>query len=342
MCREFPLAIRTSYGHSVSDVTYAVRFAILLRLTSPLHPLTFSSPSPRKQCLVKALRQHRYGAPTEVLTLTEVEQPDLGPRDVLVRVEAVSLNPLDWHIVRGEPLIARISLGMRRPKDKVPGADFAGTVAEIGPKVQDFSIGDPVFGTTYVVGHGAYAAYVRVPAGRIAMRPAPLSAKDAAALPVAGSTALQTLRHGNTGPGHRVLVIGASGGVGTFAVQLAVSLGAEVTGVSSGRNIDLVKSLGAQQAVNYEEQSLSELAPDSFDTILLLAGVHDPTKLKPLLRKTGALLMLGGDGGRIVGPLMLAVKGMLASRRKGRRIEMLTVAPNRADLEILAEAVAQG
>src|SRR3954468_17395428 len=189
---------------------------------------------------MRAITCSAYGRPTEVLRVEDVDDPVVGDDDVLVRVRAAALNAADWHLVRGTPAIARLSVGLRRPGSRVPGSDLAGVVEAVGAAVSAVRPGDEVYGTTFMAGFGAFAERAAVPERLLARRPRTVAFAEAAAMPLAACTALQALRdHGGVGPGRRVLVIGASGGVGTYAVQLAVHLGATVTGVCSGRNADL-------------------------------------------------------------------------------------------------------
>lgn len=293
---------------------------------------------------MRALMHDRYGAPTEVLRIVDVEPPTPGPDDVVVQVMAASLNPADWHAVRGEPLLVRTTLGLNRPKDRIPGCDFAGIVTKIGADVQSLTPGTRVLGASFGVGLGAYADLVCVPADRVTPWPEPLTPFQAAALPLAGLTALQAVRAaGEIGRGNRVLVIGASGGVGTFAVQLAARSGADVVGVASTRNLDLLRELGVHEVIDYTSSSLHDLARGSFDAVLQLGGQAGPRELRPLISRSGTLVQVGGDSkGRVVGPLGRVLHGALLSRVVPQTIRTLTVAPDQADLAELAELAAAG
>src|SRR4028119_2280874 len=203
---------------------------------------------------MKAMVNMKYGPP-DTLELTEVEKPIPNDDEVLVKVHAASVNPADWHLLRGTPYIARLQLGLRKPKDSVLGCDVAGHIEEVGKNVTTLQPGDEVFGSPFMHGFGAFAERVCVPEDLLAPKPANLSFEQAAAVPLAASTALQGLRdHGRIEPGQKVLIIGASGGVGTFAVQIAKSFGAEVTGVCSTRNLELVRSLGADHVIDYTRE----------------------------------------------------------------------------------------
>jgi NADPH:quinone reductase-like Zn-dependent oxidoreductase len=239
-----------------------------------------------------------YGSP-EVLKLDTVAKPVAGDSQVVVRVRAASVNPLDWHYLRGTPYIGRIGMGLRKPKVIRLGVDFAGTVESVGRGVTRFKPGDEVFGART----GAFAQYVTVREDRVVSKPSNATFEQAAAVPVAAITALQGLRdHGNVGPGQRVLINGASGGVGTFAVQIAKWLGAEVTGVSSTRNVELVLSIGADAVVDYTKADFTRGAL-RYDVIIDNVGNHSLTDLRRVLTPTGRYVMIGGPSGRWVDPL---------------------------------------
>jgi len=255
---------------------------------------------------MKAIVQHEYGSP-DTLRLEDVDRPDAGPAHVLVRVRAASVNAADWHVMRGDPKLARLQLGVRRPKAPVRGRDFAGEVAEAGAGVTHVGPGDEVFGETGMA-DGAFAEYVRAPAGQVAPKPAGLTFEQAAAVPLAGCTALQALRDvARVQPGQRLLVNGASGGVGTFAVQIGKALGAHVTAVCSTRNAELVGSLGADDVVDYTAQDVVS-ARQRFDVVLDLVGNRSLRELRRVLTDRGTLVLSGGgvfDGrqpGRADGP----------------------------------------
>ena len=207
---------------------------------------------------MKAIVQDKYGSP-DVLELQEVDDPTVDRDQVLVRVRAASVNPADWHFMRGEPYIARLQAGLRTPKAVVLGCDLAGTVEAAGASVQGLEPGDEVFGSPFMRGFGAFAELAVVPAEVLAHKPADLSFAEAAAMPLAGLTALQGLRdQAKVEAGQRVLIVGASGGVGTFAVQIAKASGAEVTGVCSPANVDLVRSLGADRVIDYTREKFTD------------------------------------------------------------------------------------
>jgi NADPH:quinone reductase-like Zn-dependent oxidoreductase len=262
---------------------------------------------------------------------------------VLVRVDAASINPADWHLIRGLPRIARLSVGLRRPSFQVPGSDFAGTVEAVGPDVITVQPGDAVFGTTFMAGFGAFAEKVVVPERLLALRPTSVAVEHAAAAPLAGTTALQALRdHGQLEPGDKVLIIGASGGVGTFAVQIAKQLGAEVTGVASSSNVDLVRSLGADHVLDYTSADITE-HPERFDLVVQLAGTHPASQLRQLLTTDGTLLQLSGDStNQWFGPMGRVIRGRLGAIRGDQTVTTFTVQPNHDDLAMLADLLEAG
>jgi NADPH:quinone reductase-like Zn-dependent oxidoreductase len=249
---------------------------------------------------MKAIVHHRYGAPG-VLELREVDPPALTDDGALVRVRAASLNPADWYAVTGTPYVARPVMGLRRPNDAVPGVDFAGTVEAVGAGVTDLQPGDAVFGGA---SSGALAEYVCVRWQTVAPKPANLTFEQAAAVPTAAVTALQGLRDkGRIRPGQKVLVNGASGGVGTFAVQLAKAFGAEVTGVCSTSNVDLVRSLGADQVIDYTREDFTRNGR-RYDLLLDVAGSRPWRECRRVLSDKATLVLAGGPKtNRWLGPL---------------------------------------
>ena len=243
---------------------------------------------------MKAIVQHRYGN-AEVLQIDDVEIPSPGPGEVLINVAAASLNPLDWHMMTGTPYLVRLVAGLRRPKQKTRGADVAGVVAAVGDASTGFSVGDRVFG----IARGSLAEQTIAPAGVLARTPPVLSDAEAAALPVAATTALQAVReHAAVQPGHRVLIIGAAGGVGTAAVQLAVAAGGIVTGVCSGRNVEMVRALGASRVVDY---TTDDFVDDQFvvdggryDAIIDNVGNRTLSDCRQVLAVDGIYVMISG------------------------------------------------
>jgi NADPH:quinone reductase-like Zn-dependent oxidoreductase len=292
---------------------------------------------------MKAIANDRYGPPDEVLEVVDVAPPEAGPGEVVVRVDATSVNPADWHLIRGEPAIARLSIGLRRPKHEILGCDVAGSVEHVGPGVTTPCVGDEVYGSPFMRGFGAFAEHVRVPVDHLAPKPPNLSFEHAAAVPLAASTALQGLRdHGRLEPGQNVLIVGASGGVGTFAVQIAAALGAEVTGVCSTANADLVRSLGAHHVVDYTREDFTA-SGRRYDLALQVAGSHSPSSYRRVLTPTGTLVQISGDSTRrLIGPVGRVIAARLLSAFSRRTMTSFTVKPNTADLEHLTELIQAG
>ena len=290
---------------------------------------------------MKAIRYRRYGSP-EVLEVAEVDAPAPGERDVLVRVRAASLNPLDHYFMRGTPYVMRAQSGLSRPRTPVLGADMAGVVEAVGAQVTRFRPGDEVFGG--LEERGTLAEYVSLPEdGALLVKPANLSFLQAAAVPVVGYTALQALRdQGRVKPGQKVLVNGASGGVGTFAVQLARALGAEVTAVCSTRHVELVRSLGAEQVVDYTRQDFTRDG-QRYEVMLDIAGNRALTECRRVLASKGILVGVGVPSkGRFIGPLARPVKMMLVAPFVSQTITFFVARQNAADLSVLREHLEAG
>ncbi|MEV0801856.1 NAD(P)-dependent alcohol dehydrogenase [Kribbella sp. NPDC050281] len=291
---------------------------------------------------MKAIVQRRYGSP-DVLEFTDVEQPVPADREVLVRVRAASVNARDWHVLRGDPYVARPSadLGWRRPNVPIRGTDFAGTVEAFGPAVTGVQLGDEVYGEA----NGAFAEYVAVHVESFETKPTNLSHEQAAAIPLAANTALIGLRDtAKLQPGQRLLINGASGGVGTFAVQLGKALGAEVTGVCSTGNVALVRSLGADDVVDYRQTDFSRTG-QKYDIVLDLVGNRSLTALRRALVRRGTLLMSGGGlftGGSLFGPLGLMVRGKLSAPFVPQRVALFTAVPSRGNLATLRDFAEAG
>jgi len=253
---------------------------------------------------VKAVVRDKYGPP-ELLRLDDVPTPVAGDREVLVRVHAASVNAGDWHLMRGDPFLVRLMFGLFRPKHRVLGSDIAGHVEAVGKDVQRFRVGDEVFGLLSECGFGAFAEYVSAPEDALAGKPAGTTFEEAAAVPCAATTALQALRlKGAVQPGQKVLVNGASGGVGTFAVQIAKSLGAEVTGVTSTRNTGLVRSLGADHVVDYTQDDFTR-SGKRYDLILDAAAFRSVVDYRGALSAEGRYVMIGGSTGRFFEMMLL-------------------------------------
>ena len=292
---------------------------------------------------MKAMAYMKYGPP-DVLELTEVERPTPKEDEVLLKVHAASVNPADWHLLRGTPYIARLQLGLRKPKDRILGCDVAGQVEALGKNVSRLRPGDEVFGSPFMHGFGAFAESVCVSEGLLAPKPANLSFEQAAAVPLAASTALQGLRdHGGIEPGHRVLIIGASGGVGTFAVQIAKSFGAEVSGVCSTRNVEMVRSLGADHVIDYTVEDFARSGHKKYDLIFQLAGTRSPSECRRALTSKGTLVQISGDSdGRWIGPVDRIVKALVLSPFVSQKMASFTVKPNKEDLQFLKQLIEAG
>jgi NADPH:quinone reductase-like Zn-dependent oxidoreductase len=292
---------------------------------------------------MRAIIQERYGPAGDVLTLRDVDAPTVAPGSVLVRVRAASVNPADWHMMRGDPSIARLQMGLRAPKQAILGWDVAGQVEAVGDGVPAFRPGDEVYGSPFDGGSGAFAEYSRVPEHALALKPANLSFEQAAAVPLAGLTALQGLRdHGRIASGQSVLVIGASGGVGTFAVQIAKSYGAEVTGVCGTRNVELVRSLGADHVIDYNEDDFAK-AGRRYDLILQVGGTASPSHCRRALTPKGTLVLSSGEPrGRVFGPVGRMIGGMVLSRFVSQRIVAFVMKAKREDLQAMTELVESG
>ncbi len=278
---------------------------------------------------MKAVVQDRFGPP-DVLQLTDTDMPEIGASDVLVRVHAAALNPADWHILRGDPLVARLmGVGLTRPKARVAGIDAAGVVAAVGANVRGMRAGDAVLGFC----RGAFAEYACATADKVVAKPAGLTFDQAAAVPVAATTALRGIRDvGEVQAGHRVLVNGAGGGVGTFAVQIAAALGAEVTGVCSPRNAGLVRSLGAAHVVDYTTEDFAD-GRTRYDVILDNVSSLPLTRLRGALTPKGTLVLNGGGSpGHIFGPVAGILRAVVANAFVSQRLRPL---PSRQDRDEL-------
>ena len=287
---------------------------------------------------MQAITYHQYGPP-DVLELETVDLPALGDDEVLVRVRAASVNPRDWHYLRGLPYIMR-PIGLRIPKDGGLGSDMAGQVEAVGRAVTRFRPGDEVY--AFVLA-GGFAEYARVPENVLGPKPANLSFEQAAAVPLAALTALQGLRdHGRVQPGQRVLIIGASGGVGTFAVQLAKLFGAEVTGVCSTRNLELVRSLGADHVIDYTREDFAGNGR-RYDLVFQLAGTRSPAAIRRALTPKGRLILSSGESsGRWVGPMDRIVKAAALSPFVPQTLAPFEAKQSRDDLQVLKDLIEAG
>ena len=292
---------------------------------------------------MKAVRYHRYGGP-DVLELQEVAMPAAGDGELLVRVRAASVNPLDWHFMRGAPYLVRAMAGLSRPKPSASrlGADMAGTVEAVGQNVTGFQPGDEVFGG--LEERGTLAEYISVRADAVVLqKPAGLTFEQAAAVPVAAFTALQALRDkGRVQPGQKVLVNGASGGVGTFAVQIAKALGAEVTGVCSTANVGMVASIGADHVVDYTREDFTR-AERRYDLLIDIAGSRSLAETRRVLVPKGVLVVVGGPNkGRWIGPFGRTIRMLMQSPAVSQRMVSFLAHQNRDDLAVLRELLDAG
>ena len=284
---------------------------------------------------MQAIIQDRYGS-TEVLTTRDVDKPDITDTDVLVRVRAASIHVGDWILMTGSPFVMRFATGLRKPKHPIPGTDIAGTVEAVGKAVQAFRPGDEVFGWSA----GAFAEYAAAPEGQLVKKPAGLTFEQAAAVGVSASTALQLLRdNGKVQPGYRVLINGASGGVGTFAVQIAKALGAEVTGVTSTKNVEMVRSIGADHVIDYTRDDFTAGA-ERYDLILDNVGNHSMARTRRALTPKGTLISNGG--GHADGKLGRTLRAMLVSMFVRQQAAPSVKTQNHDDLVALAELVEAG
>src|SRR5438309_7360424 len=290
---------------------------------------------------MKAIFCTQYGSP-DVLRLKEVEKPAPKDDEVLVRIHAASANPLDWHLMRGSPFLARLGGGLRRPKDPRLGVDIAGRVEAVGNNVTRFQPGNEVFGTV----KGGFAEYACAREDRLALKPANISFEEAAAAPVVAFTALQGLRDkGKIRPGQKVLVNGASGGVGTFAVQMAKSFGTEVTGVCSTRNLEMVRSIGADHVIDYTKEDFTK-TDRRYDLIFDLVGNHSYSERRHILNSNGICVMAGiggagwhdGVGKRLAGELDAYLRSRFVSQKFISYIAQF----NKKDMTILADLMQSG
>jgi NADPH:quinone reductase-like Zn-dependent oxidoreductase len=288
---------------------------------------------------MKAIVYRCYGPP-EVLKLEAIAKPTPVDDRVLVKVRAASVNPLDWHYMRGEPYFMRSMAGMGAPNSIHMGVDFAGTIESVGKNVTRFKPGDDVFGGR----DGAFAEYVSVGEnGSLAMKPANLTFEQAAAVPIAAVTALQALRDkGRVRPGQNVLINGASGGVGTFAVQIAKALGAKVTGVCSTRNVAMVRSLGADQVIDYTKQDFTA-GSQRYDLIIYTVGTHSLWDYRRVLNPDGALVMVGAlDKGPWLGPMWGSLKALLVSPFVSQKFIFFLADLDQTDLGALRDLMEAG
>ena len=290
---------------------------------------------------MKIIERRKYGS-AKVLHIAETEIPLVGDDQVLVKVQLVSLNAYDWHMMRGTPYLVRIMSGFFKPKFAGFGVDFAGEITAVGRNVSEFKIGDAIFGGA----DGALAEYFAISPQRIIHKSKGLTFEQAAAIPMAGMTALQGLRDkGRIGPGQKVLIIGASGGVGTFAVQIAKSLGAEVSAVCSTQNLELVRSLGADHLIDYTREDFAK-SDKRYDVILQIAGDHKLSELRRVLNSNGIAVLIGDSAvpnrqvgfGIVIGLL----KAQMLSRILGQKFLPMLAKRSREDLLLLSALIESG
>ncbi len=288
--------------------------------------------------LIKAIAYRCYGSP-DVLEFEDIDKPTPADDEVLVKIQAAAVNPLDWHFVRGTPYFLRLMSGLGAPNDTGLGVDFAGTVEAVGNNVKRFKPGDEVFGG----GNGAFAEYVIVGEdGALAMKPADVSFEQAASAPIAAITALQALRDtGKLESGQKVLINGASGGVGTFAVQIAKSFGAEVTGVCSTRNVEMVRSIGADHVVDYTKEDYTE-SGQQYDLIIDMVGNNSLSKNRRALKPGGTFVIVGGGKGNWLGPMMTPIKALFLSPFVDQEFVMILAQIRQDDLDILGDLMQTG
>ena len=286
---------------------------------------------------MKAIVYSNYGSP-DVLKCEEIEKPTAGDDEVLIKVRAASVNPLDWHFMRGTPYIVRIMAGLRKPKVTRLGVDVAGQVEAVGRNVTQFKPGDEVFGAC----RGAFAEYVCASESALVMKPDNVTFEQAASVPVAAFTALQGLRDkGHLQPGQKVLINGAAGGVGTFAVQIAKLFGADVTGVCSTRNVDMVRSIGADRVIDYTQEDFTK-SGQRYDLFFDSVGNHSLLACRRVLNPKGIYIVVGGPDGRWLGPLARMIKTLVLSWFVSQNLVMFLAKRSKEDLTIMHELMEAG
>ena len=288
--------------------------------------------------LMKAIFYDKYGPP-EVLKLIEMEKPIPKDNQVLVKVQASSVNYGNLVLLKGEPYLARLAFGLLKPKYTIPGGDIAGRIEAVGKDVKQFQVGDDVFGDLSGCGWGGFAEYVAVPENVLALKPASISFEEAATVPMAAVTALQALRNkGQIKSGQKVLINGASGGVGTFAVQIAKSFGAEVTGVCSTRNLDILQSIGADHVIDYTKEDFTKKT-QSYDLILAVNGYHPISAYKRALIPHGRYVMVGGGGAQLA---EVMIQGPFISLTGNKKMGNMLQRANQNDLVFIKELLESG
>lgn len=292
---------------------------------------------PAPEGTMRAVVQDAYGS-ADVLRLAWLARPEIGEHDVLVHVHAAGLDRGTWHLMVGQPYLMRLVFGLRRPRNPVPGRDVAGTVAEVGAAVTGFAVGDEVFG----VAPGSFAEYAVAPEGKLARKPASLSFEQAAVVPISALTALQGLTDiGKVQAGQKVLITGASGGVGTYAVQLAKAFGAEVTGVASTAKLDLVRSLGADHVIDYTRDDFADGA-HRYDLILDVGGSPSLSRLRRALTPRGTAVIVGGEGGGNWTGVGRQLRAVVLSLFVRQRLAMFVSKERASDLLRLTDLIEAG
>ena len=302
------------------------------------NPATPDSTATSTPAMMRALTRDAYGT-ADVLKVGQRPVPDIADDEVLVRVEAAALDRGTWHLMTGQPYLMRPVVGLRAPRNPAMGLDLAGVVERVGPTAQGFAPGDAVFG----IGQGSFAEFTPASVTKLARMPRTMSVEQAAAVPVSGLTALQAVRDkGKVQPGQRVLVIGASGGVGSFAVQIAKAFGAEVTGVASTAKLDFVRSLGADHVIDYTRSEITEVGVD-YDVILDIGGNRSLRELRRALHRDGTLVIVGGEGGgRWSGGIHRQLLATLVSPFVSQTLGTFLSSENSTDMEALRELIDSG
>jgi NADPH:quinone reductase-like Zn-dependent oxidoreductase len=287
---------------------------------------------------MKAMVYTRYGAPSAVLHLEEVAKPTPADNEVLIKVHATSVNSAELHLIKADPFLVRMSTGFLKPTRTIPGADVAGRVEAVGKDVKQFKPGDQVFGDLSSSGWGAYAEYVCADEGALLLKPVNVTFEQAAALPLASVTALQGLRKGQLEAGQKVLIIGASGGVGSYAVQIAKALGVEVTAVASAKKVDMLRTLGADHVIDYSQQDVTQ-SGQHFDLILDAAAFRPFSAYQRILSPKGIYVFAGGSTSGLFRTMLF---GSMRSKSEGQKFVTLMAGPNLTDLGFMKDLLETG
>jgi NADPH:quinone reductase-like Zn-dependent oxidoreductase len=330
------LRYKIANGLMITLVLATVSLALVLSHSSDCEPVPALSD---ETTTMKAIVGQCYGSP-DVLEFADIAKPVPADNEVLVKVHAASVNPLDWHYMRGTPYIIRLFAGLGAPDDPRVGVDFSGTVEAVGKDVTRYKVGDEVFGG----GNGAFAQYLLKKEDSHSFIPKPdnVSHDQAAAVPIAGQTALQALRDfGKLKAGEKVLINGASGGVGTFAVQIAKALGAEVTGVCSTRNLEMVRSIGADHVIDYKKDNYTQTG-QQYDLIIDMVGNHSISDNRKALKPEGRMVMVGGAKGNWIAPFIGSIKATLWAPFIDQEIGSMLAKSNSDDLNTLGELMRTG